>query len=44
MVEGTRAFFLERKKDNFKVGEVVPSNYFQLSEKLVDLIYVTPED
>lgn len=44
--EGTRAVFLggKKKKDNLKVGEVVPSNYFQLSEELVDLIYVTPKD
>lgn len=48
-VEGTRTIFLAGGRmgaggNDLKVGQVVPSNYFQLSKELMDLIYVAPRD
>lgn len=43
MVEGTRAILLGVVKKTTSVREVAPSNYFQLSAELVDLMCMTPK-
>lgn len=46
MVEGTRAILLKKSslKKMTSVREAAPSNYFQLSAELLDLMCVTPND